>query len=81
VCEMSTTQSTAARIHAKVRLAGTRLKAGGSGRKGRVRLRLRSSHRIARTSAVVVRVTIGRRSARMTVPLGKKSKLALKRRR
>jgi hypothetical protein len=78
VCEMSTVQPTSARLSATVRLAGTQLKASGSGKKGKVRLRIRSSRRIARSSDVVVRVSVGGRSARMTVPLGKKAKLALK---
>jgi hypothetical protein len=64
----------------EVRLAGTQLKAAGSGKKGQVRLRLRSPRRIARRSEVVVKVTIGGRSARMVVPLGKKARLALKKR-
>ena len=79
VCELSTTQSTSARLRAKVRLAGTRRTASRSGRHGEVRVRLRSKRRIARSSRVVVRVKVAGRSARMTVPLGKRSRLALER--
>jgi hypothetical protein len=79
VCELSTTQSTSARIRAAVRLAGSRRTAEKSGRNGSVRLRLRSSRRISRTARVVVKVKIAGRSARMTVPLGHKAKLAPKR--
>jgi hypothetical protein len=79
LCEMSTAQSTSARLRATVRLAGTRMKAGASGRKGEVRVRLRSPRRIARRSRVVVQVSVRGRSARMTVRLGKRAKLALTR--
>ncbi len=79
VCEMSTTQATGARLRGSVRLAGTKRTAEKSGRKGHVRLRLRSSKRISRSARVVVKVKIAGRSARMTVPLGHKAKLALKR--
>ena len=78
VCEMTTTQSTTARIHAAVRLAGSRRTARRTGRNGAVRVRLGSSRRIARSSRVVVRVRIAGRSARITVPLGHKTRLALK---
>ncbi|HWM10406.1 MAG TPA: hypothetical protein VNO82_13730, partial [Solirubrobacteraceae bacterium] len=79
VCEMSTTQATGARLRGSVRIAGTKRTAEKSGRKGQVRLRLRSSKRISRSARVVVKVKIAGRSARMTVPLGRKARLALKR--
>ena len=78
---MSTAQSTKVRITGSVRLAGTQNKATRTGKRGSVRLKLRSTRRIARSSRVVVRVTVGGRSARMTVPLGKEAKLRLKARR
>ena len=81
VCEMSTARSTKARIRAVVRLVGSRRTAARTGRNGSVRVRLRSSRRISRSSRVVVRVRIARRSARMTVPLGHRTKLALRTRR
>ena len=79
VCEMSTVQSTRARIRASVRLAGSSRTAVKQGRNGTVRLRLGSSHRIARSSRVVVKVKIAGRTARMTVRLGHRTRLALKR--
>ena len=79
VCEMSTVESTKARIRASVRLAGSSRTAVKQGRDGKVRLRLGSSHRIARSSRVVVKVNIAGRTARMTVRLGHKARLALKR--
>jgi hypothetical protein len=79
VCEMSTVQSTKARIRASVRLAGSNRTAVKQGRNGKVRLRLGSAHRIARSSRVVVKVKIAGRTARMTVRLGHKARLALKR--
>ena len=79
VCEMSAVQSTKARIRASVRLAGSSRTAVKQGRDGKVRLRLGSSHRIARSSRVVVKVNIAGRTARMTVRLGHKARLALKR--
>jgi hypothetical protein len=79
VCELSTTQATSARLRASVRLAGSKRTAEKTGRKGKVRLRLRSTKRIARSARVVVKVRIAGRSARMTVPLGHKARLALKR--
>jgi hypothetical protein len=44
-----------------------------------VRRRLRSQRRLSAHSKVVVRVRISGRSARMTVPLGKRTKVLLKR--
>jgi hypothetical protein len=79
VCELSTTQATSARLRATVRLAGSKRTAEKTGRKGKVRLRLRSSEPISRSARVVVKVRIAGRSARMTVPLGHKARLALKR--
>jgi hypothetical protein len=79
VCEMSTVQSTSARIRASVRLAGSSRTAVKQGRNGKVRLRLGSSRRIARSSRVIVKVKIAGRTARMTVRLGHQARLALKR--
>ena len=62
-----------------VRLVGTR-RGGRQGRQARQGPLRISSKRIARTSRVVVRVTIRGRSARMSVPLGKQARLALKKR-
>ena len=81
VCQMSTSQPTTARIQSTVRLAGTRLQATRSGANGKVKLTLRSTRRIASRSRVVVRVKIRGYTARITVPLGKKARLALKARR
>ena len=78
VCEMSTSQTTRARIKSTVRLAGTRLQRTKSGRNGKVKVTLRSSRRIARKSRIVVRVKIRGYTARITVPLGKKARLAPK---
>jgi zinc carboxypeptidase/Big-like domain-containing protein len=79
VCTMSTAQTTKAKIRASVRLAGTRVASSKAGKHGKVRLRIKSK-RISRSSRVVVRVTIRGRSARMTVPLDKQARMALKKR-
>jgi Big-like domain-containing protein/collagen triple helix repeat protein len=79
VCQMSTSSSTTARIHSTIRLAGSRLAATKSGRNGKVAIKLRAKKRIAKRSKVVVRVNMRGYTARITVPLGKKARLALKR--
>jgi hypothetical protein len=78
---MSTSQATRARIKSTVRLAGSRLSATKSGKRGRVTVRLRSRSRVASGRRVVVRVTVAGRSARTTVGLDKRTKVALKSRR
>jgi hypothetical protein len=51
-----------------------------TGRNRKVRVRLCSGREIARTSKVVVRVKIAGRTARMSVRLGHRAKLALEKR-
>ena len=79
VCEMSTTSSTNAKLKGTVRLSGSSLTASATGKQGAVRVRIRSTRRIARSSKVIVKVKIAGNTARMTVPLGKKARLALAR--
>jgi hypothetical protein len=76
-CTMSA-RSTSARIKGSVRLSGSRAEATRTGKKGRVTVRLRSRSRVSGNRKVVVRVSVAGRSARMTVPLGKRAKVMLK---
>src|SRR6202008_994291 len=76
-CTMST-RSTTAKIKGSVRLVGSRAQATQVGKRGRVTVRLRARSRVSRRSKVVVAVSVAGRSARMTVPLGKDRKVALK---
>jgi Collagen triple helix repeat (20 copies) len=77
-CSMSAVQSTSAKIRGSVRLVGSRRSAARTGKRGKVAVRLRSNRRLARSTRVVVRVTVGRSTARMTVPVGKRKKVVLK---
>jgi hypothetical protein len=77
-CQMSTTQSTTARLLGSVRVAGTQIKAAKAGKKGKVTVRVKAKRgkRFNRSSRVVVRAKIGKSTARMTVRVGKRIKLA-----
>jgi hypothetical protein len=73
-CTMSA-RSTTAKLKGSVRLAGSRATATRTGKRGRVTVRLRTRGRVTNGRKVVVRVTVAGRSARMTVPLGKRVKV------
>jgi hypothetical protein len=77
-CTMSTSQTTTARLKASVRLAGSRVQATKSGKRGKVTVRLHNKRRLSRSQRVVVRVSVAGRTARMTVPIGKRVKLTTK---
>ena len=64
-----------------MRLAGSRLQARKTGKRGALRLKLRSDRRISRRSRVVVRVTVAGRNARTVVLLEQRENLKLKVRR
>jgi Zinc carboxypeptidase/Collagen triple helix repeat (20 copies)/Bacterial Ig domain len=77
-CTMSASQATAARLKGSIRLAGSRVTATKSGKRGKVTVRLRNNRRLSRSQRVVVRVSVAGRSARMTVPIGRKVRLTTK---
>jgi hypothetical protein len=79
-CKLRSTRSTSARLKGTVRLAGSRLKATKTGRNGTVRITLRSQRRVSRSRKVIVKAAIRGSSVRMSLPLGRDRRVALKNR-
>ena len=65
------------RVTSSVRLVGRRGAQATRTARGRVSVRLRTDRRISRGQRVVVRVTIGRASARVTMRLGVRKRVSL----
>ena len=75
-CTTSAVGARSARVTSSVRLAGRRTVATRTAR-GRVSVRLRTGGRIRRSQRVVVRVSVGDASARVTMRLGVRKRVTL----
>ena len=75
-CTATPVGTRTARVTSSVRLVGSRARATRTAR-GQVRVRVRMDRRISRSQRVLVRVTVGRASARVTMRVGVRKRVSL----